>query len=102
MTTCPTCHQPITSINTEEGVAKYLNDMNVHVDGPSQQEVAQARFNRDLAVGKSVVEVPANVTIPTKTRGDVVAGAMMGLVVIIWLIAMGIVVITHKEHKGFL
>jgi len=65
---CPHCHQEITVdgygnvVKTvEQRTEESLANMNIQVPGPSQQEVAQARFNRDVKMGKPVAEIPQGV-----------------------------------------
>ncbi len=65
--TCPHCNEDIT-VDSHGNVipppVDPLANMHVSVPAPSKEVIAQARFDRDVKVGKPVVEIPAGVKVP--------------------------------------
>ena len=103
---CPNCGKEITVdgdgnvVKTiEQRTEESLANMHVQVPAPSPQEVAQARLNRDVKLGKPVVEIPAGTTMPTDN--SLSASTVMTLGGWFFCVAILVVVVALRRDKKF-
>jgi hypothetical protein len=87
---CPNCGKHF-GVGTDGQVVKAVEELvstPINVPAPSKQQIAQARFDRDVKLGKPVVEIPAGVKAPEqhKPRNGtelVIGGCVVGALIIV-------------------